>query len=125
MCLIIFVFSLCVHVCVVAYVTVILKGAHIHSPKSDNNHQHLHTAGSSYSKVHTFRMLQKWIEPKLHRVPCSHVFTLGERQREDMCRRLQCEKDSIEVWECDVSLCQGYVTIWAALVMIRLKYKVL
>lgn len=42
-----------------------------------------------------------------------------------MCRHLQREKDSIEVWECDVSYCQGYVTIWAALVMIRLKYKVL
>ncbi|KAI9518940.1 hypothetical protein NQZ68_033423 [Dissostichus eleginoides] len=38
-------------------------------------------------------------------------------------RRLQCENDSKEVWECDVSLCQGYVTIWAALAMIRLKYK--
>lgn len=44
---------------------------------------------------------------------------------ENMCGRLQCEKDSIEVWERDVSLCQGYVAIWAALSTIRLKYKVL
>lgn len=48
-----------------------------------------------------------------------------ERLVRNMCRRLQCEKDSIEVWWCDVSLCQGYVAIWPALAMIRLKYKVL
>lgn len=34
------------------------------------------------------------------------------------------EKTSKEVWEFDVSLRQGYVTIWAAMAMIRLKYKV-
>lgn len=34
-------------------------------------------------------------------------------------------KTSKEVWEFDVSLRQGYVTIWAAMAMIRLKYKVL
>lgn len=64
---------------------------------------------------------------------CLHFLRERERDRvrgrerlvRNMCRRLQCEKDSIEVWGCDVSLCQGYVAIWPALAMIRLKYKVL
>lgn len=69
-------------------------------------------------------------EEKAESVPhlCLHVFTLGGTKR-NMCKRPQCEKDSVAdsvvVGECDVSLCQGYAAIWAAPAMIRLKYKVL
>lgn len=65
-------------------------------------------------------------EEKAESVPhlCLHVFTLGGTKR-NMCKHPQCEKDSVVVGECDVSLCQGYAAIWAAPAMIRLKYKVL
>lgn len=59
------------------------------------------------------------------RYRCLHFLRERERLVQNMCRHLQCEKVSIEVWGCDVSLCQGYVAIWPTLAMIRLKYKVL
>lgn len=70
---------------------------------------------------------QNWIWANVRTVLylCLHFFTVGERLGQNMCRRLGCEKDWIEVWKCDVCLCQGYIAIWVALAKIRLKYKVL
>lgn len=72
-------------------------------------------------------LLDANVQTVLHR--CLRFLREREREREwlvqIMCRHLQCEKVSIEVWGRDVSLCQGYVAIWPALAMIRLKYKVL
>lgn len=80
-CLIILrlVLNLCVHVCALVCVIVALKGAHtsIHSLKDDdNNPPHLHTAGSTYSKVHKLSLLQNWAKQTLKTVLylCLHFF---------------------------------------------------
>lgn len=75
------------------------------------------------SVIAAVNLLDANVQTVLYR--CSHFLRKRERLVQNMCRHLQCEKVSIEVWGGDVSLCQGYVAIWPALAMIRLKYKVL